>query len=247
MPRTLNRAYIATCSFIRRPSGARIRVRRRRHPCFPRWSCPCAVTASGHPAPSCAGIRRNCCGLPGVAQPANAGTVAGQEVRMRTVRVLLAEDHAVVREGTRKIVEADPSIEVVGEAADGVEAGALAARGRPDVVPLDLRMPNINGIEATRRMVADRPDARILILSAYDEEDYVSAALDAGASGDLLKSAHGHEVVAAIHAVAQGQGVRDARVARRALRRRGRAAGGGAARPGAEGGRPAGGGRAGRG
>ena len=81
-------------------------------------------------------------------------------------------------------------------------------------------MPNINGIEATRRMVADRPDARILILSAYDEEDYVSAALDAGASGYLLKSAHGHEVVAAIHAVAQGQVVMDARVARRALRRR---------------------------
>src|SRR3990170_2499080 len=171
MPRTLNRAYIATCSFIRRPSGARIRVRRRRHPCFPRWSCPCAVTASGHPAPSCAGIRRNCCGLPGVAPPANAGTVAGQEVRMRTVRVLLAEDHAVVREGTGKIVEAAPSIQVVGEAADGVEAVALASRVRPDVVLLDLRMPNINGIEATRRMVADRPDARILILSAGPGSD----------------------------------------------------------------------------
>jgi DNA-binding NarL/FixJ family response regulator len=139
---------------------------------------------------------------------------------MRTLRVLLAEDHAVVREGTRQIVEADPSIEVVGEAADGVEAVALASRLRPDVVLLDVHMPGLNGIEATRRMIADAPDARILILSAYDDEDYVSAALDAGASGYMLKSAHGHEVVAAIHAVAQGQVVMDARVARRALRRR---------------------------
>ncbi len=139
---------------------------------------------------------------------------------MRTVRVLLAEDHAVVREGTRQIVEADPAIEVVGEAADGAKVVALAARLRPDVVLLDLHMPVLSGIEATRRIVSHAPDARILILSAYDDEDYVTAALDAGASGYLLKSAHGHEVVAAIHSVAQGQVVMDARVARRAMRRR---------------------------
>ncbi|MDA8236981.1 MAG: response regulator transcription factor [Chloroflexi bacterium] len=139
---------------------------------------------------------------------------------MRTVRVLLAEDHAVVREGTRQILEADAAIEVVGEAADGAAAIALAARLRPDVVLLDLHMPGINGIEATRRLVADSPDARVLILSAYDEEDYVAAALEAGARGYLLKSSHGREVVAAIHAVAQGQVVMDARVARRALRHR---------------------------
>jgi len=139
---------------------------------------------------------------------------------MRTVRVLLAEDHAVVREGTRQIVEADPAIEVVGEAADGAEVVALAARLRPDVVLLDLHMPVLNGIEATRQIVEDAADARILILSAYDDEDYVAAALDAGARGYLLKSAHGHEVVAAIHAVGEGQVVMDARMARRALRRR---------------------------
>ncbi len=139
---------------------------------------------------------------------------------MTLVRVLLAEDHAVVREGTRRIVEADPMIEVVGEAADGAEVVTLASRLQPDVVLLDLHLPVINGIEATRRMIAERPDALILILSAYDEEDYVAAAFDAGASGYLLKSAHGHEVVAAIHAVAQGQVVMDARVARRAMRRR---------------------------
>jgi Response regulator containing a CheY-like receiver domain and an HTH DNA-binding domain len=136
------------------------------------------------------------------------------------VRVLLADDHAVVREGTRQIVEADPAIEVVGEAADGAEVVAMASRLRPDVVLLDFHMPVLNGIEATQRMVADAPEARILILSAYDDDAYVSAALDAGASGYLLKSAHGHEVVAAIHAVAQGHVVMDARVARRALRRR---------------------------
>ena len=139
---------------------------------------------------------------------------------MRTVRVLLAEDHAVVREGTRQIVEADPAIEVVGEAADGAEVVELASRLRPDVVLLDLHMPVLNGIEATRRIIADAPDARILILSAYDDEDYVSAALDAGAGGYLLKSAHGHEVVSAIRAIAEGQVVMDARLARRALRRR---------------------------
>lgn len=139
---------------------------------------------------------------------------------MQMVRVLLAEDHAVVREGTRQILDADPAIEVIGEAADGAEVVAMAARLRPDVVLLDLHMPVINGIEATRRMIADAPDARILVLSAYDEEDYVEAALDAGARGYLLKSAHGHEVVAAIRAVAEGQVVMDARLARRALRRR---------------------------
>ena len=99
---------------------------------------------------------------------------------MQMVRVLLAEDHAVVREGTRQILDADPAIEVIGEAADGAEVVAMAARLRPDVVLLDLHMPVINGIEATRRMIADAPDARILVLSAYDEEDYVDYMIASG-------------------------------------------------------------------
>ena len=139
---------------------------------------------------------------------------------MSKLRVLIAEDHAVVREGTRQLIERDPEIEVVGEAADGAEAALLASRLQPDVILLDIHMPSVNGIEAARRITAERPDARILILSAYDDEDYVSAALDAGASVYLLKSAHGHEVVAAIRAVAQGQVVMDQRVARLVLRRR---------------------------
>lgn len=143
---------------------------------------------------------------------------------MTPLRVLIAEDHAVVREGTRQILEQDQGIAVVGEAADGATAVELAGRLEPDVILLDLHMPRMNGIEATRRIVAAQPGAAVLILSAYDDEDYVSAALEAGASGYLLKSAHGHEVVAAIRSVTQGQVVMDARVARRVLRRRGDAA-----------------------
>lgn len=143
---------------------------------------------------------------------------------MTPLRVLIAEDHAVVREGTRQILEQDQGIAVVGEAADGATAVELAGRLEPDVILLDLHMPRMNGIEATRRIVAAQPGAAVLILSAYDDEDYVSAALEAGASGYLLKSAHSHEVVAAIRSVTQGQVVMDARVARRVLRRRGDAA-----------------------
>src|SRR6266536_5912314 len=109
---------------------------------------------------------------------------------MSPLRVLLAEDHAVVREGTRQILEQDPELLVVGEAADGAEVVSLAARLAPDVVLLDLSLPVINGVEATRRIRAlDRPPF-VLILSAYDDEDYVVAAIEAGASGYLLKTAH---------------------------------------------------------
>src|SRR5512142_2734254 len=106
---------------------------------------------------------------------------------MAPLRVLLAEDHAVVREGTRQIIERDPGIEVVGEASDGAQTVDLALRLRPDVVLCDLSMPIVNGVEATRRILAQAPSTTILILSAYDDEAYVSAAIEAGASGYLLK------------------------------------------------------------
>ncbi len=136
------------------------------------------------------------------------------------LRVLLAEDHAVVREGTRQILEADPGLTVVGEAADGVAIVALASRVPCDVVLLDLGLPLMNGIEATRRITTLPNAPKVLVLTAYDDEDYVTAALEAGAGGYLLKSAHAAEVVSAIRAVAGGQLVLHSGLARHLLGRR---------------------------
>lgn len=139
---------------------------------------------------------------------------------MFELRVLLAEDHAVVRQGTRKILEGDGRITVVGEAADGAEVVALAAHLKPDVVLLDLSLPVLNGVEATRRIRAGGgASPRVLILSAYDDEGYVFAAMEAGANGYLLKSAHAEDVLAAIRAVARGEVVLDPSLARRVFGR----------------------------
>jgi DNA-binding NarL/FixJ family response regulator len=140
---------------------------------------------------------------------------------MTSLRVLLAEDHAVVREGTRQILEADPGISVVGEAADGEAIVALAASVPCDVVMLDLGLPLLNGIEATRRICVLPSPPRVLVLTAYDDADYVTAAIEAGAGGYLLKSARAHEVVAAIRAVAGGQLVLHPGLARHLIGRRG--------------------------
>lgn len=139
---------------------------------------------------------------------------------MKRLRVLLAEDHALVREGTRIILEADPTISVVGEAADGAEAVDMARDLAPDVVVLDMAMPVLNGVEATRRIRSLEPPPYVLLLSAHDDVDYAQAALTAGASGYLLKIAHAADVVAAIHSVAQGEVVLHPRVARKLLGRR---------------------------
>lgn len=133
--------------------------------------------------------------------------------------VLIADDHAVVRDGTRQILERDPTITVVGEAADGAQVVRLAEQLAPDVVLLDVALPVMNGIEATR-LIRSRPDAPyVLLLSAYDDQDYVVAAIEAGASGYLLKTASAQDVVAAIRAVVRGEVVLHPMLARRLVAR----------------------------
>lgn len=129
------------------------------------------------------------------------------------IRVLIVDDHAVVREGTREILERDPALQVIGEAEDGRQAIALAAVLRPDVVVMDLALPGVSGIEAARQIRAVHPDTNILVLSAYDDEDYVDAVVRLGAAGYLLKTAHGNEIVSAIHSICRGEIVLHPRIA----------------------------------
>jgi DNA-binding NarL/FixJ family response regulator len=121
-----------------------------------------------------------------------------------TIRVLLCDDQALVRSGFRMILDERPGIEVVGEAEDGLQAIALAERRSPDVILMDVRMPNLDGIEATRRLVAAGSPARILILTTYDLDEHVYDAIRAGASGFLLKDARPAQLVEAIEVVAAG-------------------------------------------
>jgi DNA-binding NarL/FixJ family response regulator len=136
-----------------------------------------------------------------------------------TVRVLIADDQALVRGGFRMILDAKDDIEVVGEAGDGGEAVDLVERAAPDVVLMDIRMPDVDGIEATRRIVASGSPARIIILTTYDADEYVFSALRAGASGFLLKDVRPPELVEAIRVVARGDALLAASVTRRLLDR----------------------------
>ena len=134
-----------------------------------------------------------------------------------TVRVLLVDDQALVRAGFRMILEAQDDIEVVGEAGDGREAIALARVHRPDVVLMDVRMPVLDGIEATRAVVAEHPDTRVLVLTTFDLDEYVYDALLAGASGFLLKDVGRDDLVAAVRVVARGDALLAPSVTRRLL------------------------------
>jgi len=120
------------------------------------------------------------------------------------IRVLLADDQSLVRAGFRMILKAEPGIEVVGEAADGVEAVAQARKLAPDVVLMDVRMPLLDGIEATRQVVTDETSPRVLVLTTFDPDEYVYGSLRAGASGFLLKDAPEDQLLSAIRVVATG-------------------------------------------
>ncbi|MFJ4223159.1 response regulator [Microbacterium sp. NPDC089695] len=136
------------------------------------------------------------------------------------IRVLLVDDHAMLRAGFRTILDTQPDIEVVGEAATGAEAVAAASALRPDVITMDVQMPDMDGIEATRLLVADPAiTAQIAIITTFDRDDYLYRALDAGASGFLLKNAGADDLIAAVRALAAGDGMLAPEVTRRVLSR----------------------------
>ncbi len=135
------------------------------------------------------------------------------------IRILIADDHAVVREGTRRVLEQEPDLEVVGEAGDGEEAVELATSLRPDVAIVDVSMPKMDGIEATRRIKATCPSINVLILSAYDDDQFIFSLLEAGAAGYLLKTIRSRELVDAVRAVYSGESVLHPSIARKVLNR----------------------------
>ena len=144
----------------------------------------------------------------------DTGPVGSQ---LEKISVLIADDHAVVREGTRQILQKEPDIEVVAEACDGEEAVRLATTFAPDVAILDIAMPKADGIEATRQIKAVRPSVAVLILSAYDDEQFVFSLLEAGVAGYLLKSVRARDLVEAVRAVHAGESVLHPQVARKVL------------------------------
>jgi DNA-binding NarL/FixJ family response regulator len=138
-----------------------------------------------------------------------------------SIRVLLADDQALVRGGFRAILDAEPDIEVVAEASDGAEALELAARHRVDVALMDIRMPRLDGIEATRRLLAEprSPPTRVLVLTTFDLDDYVYEALRAGASGFLLKEVLPEQLAPAVRIVAGGEALLAPSITRRLIER----------------------------
>ena len=134
---------------------------------------------------------------------------------MDPIRVLIVDDHPVVRDGLRGMFSGEPGFEVAGEAADGGEAVALAQSLQPDVILMDLHMPNVDGVSAIRQLAEQGSEARVLVLTTYDQDSYVLPAIEAGATGYLLKDAPGEELLRAVRAVAQGETILSPSVAGR--------------------------------
>ncbi len=138
---------------------------------------------------------------------------------MDKIRIVIADDHAVVREGTRALLEREPDMEVVGEASDGEEAIKLIEEMQPDVAILDISLPELSGIEVTRRIKPRFPSIAILIFTAYDNDEYVFALLEAGAAGYLLKDIHSREIVESVRSVHDGKSVLHPTIARKVIQR----------------------------
>ena len=135
------------------------------------------------------------------------------------IKVLIADDHALFREGTHSLIDLENDMVVAGEACDGEEAIEMVARLEPHVVLMDIAMPRVNGIEATRRIKADYPGTAVLILTAYDNDQYIVALLEAGAAGYLLKNVSGSNLVNAIRSVHAGEAVLHPTIAQKVFRR----------------------------
>jgi NarL family two-component system response regulator LiaR len=138
---------------------------------------------------------------------------------MDKIKIMLAEDHKVVREGTRRLLESQSDFEVVGEASDGIEAVELAKKLKPEIIIMDVSMPRLNGIEATKQIKALYPNIAILVLTGYDDDEYVFALLEAGAAGYLLKESSGEELIEAIRQVMTGEPVLHPRIMKKVLNR----------------------------
>jgi DNA-binding NarL/FixJ family response regulator len=138
---------------------------------------------------------------------------------MDKIKILLAEDHKVVREGTRKLLESQNDFEVIGEASDGIEAVDLAKKLKPELIIMDVSMPRLNGIEATKQIKALYPNIAVLVLTGYDDDEYVFALLEAGAAGYLLKEASGEELIDAIRQVMTGEPVLHPKIMKKVLNR----------------------------
>lgn len=133
----------------------------------------------------------------------------------RTIRVLIADDHAVFREGLRAVLGPEPDMEVVGEAATGKEVLERTAELRPDVILMDIQMPNVNGIEATRRVLEAMPNVGVVVLTMFEDDDSVFSAMRAGARGYVLKGADPSEILKVLRAVARGEAYFGPEIARR--------------------------------